>query len=348
MGCVVRPLLNWYAKHARILPWREDATPYRVWVSEIMLQQTRVSAAYDYFIRFVKELPDVYALAEVPAERLMKLWEGLGYYNRARNMQKAAQHIVEQYDGEFPERYEQWLALPGVGSYTAGAVLSIAFGQPCPAVDGNVLRVLARLRADRSDVMLPETKKEAEALLKCIMPEGETSAFTQALMELGAMVCIPNGQPLCEKCPLVQLCEAYKQGVQEQLPVKAKKKQRKLEQRTVLLLVQGKKLALRKRAAKGLLAGLWELPSMDGFVDKQAVEVWLEENGLKPQKIKALESAKHVFTHVEWHMCAYEVQVEDTGVGEQLVWADAQQLAEAFSVPSAFKKYVQWFLQQFG
>ncbi|WP_418706515.1 A/G-specific adenine glycosylase, partial [Anaerotruncus massiliensis (ex Liu et al. 2021)] len=261
---IVEPLLGWYAENARDLPWRREVTPYRVWISEIMLQQTRVEAVKGYFARFIGALPGPAELAAVDERELLKLWEGLGYYSRARNLQKAARVIMETYGGELPASHEELLTLPGVGPYTAGAVASIAFGLPEPAVDGNVLRVLSRLTADNSDIADPAVKRAAERTVRGIIPAGRAGAFNQALMELGATVCAPNGPPACGRCPLAGLCAAHAAGNETAYPVKAAKKARRVEERTVLLLVRDELLALRRRPAKGLLAGLWELPNLPG------------------------------------------------------------------------------------
>ena len=227
------PLLAWYQANARRLPWRENPTPYRVWVSEMMLQQTRVAAAIPYYLRFLEALPTLEDLAACPRERLMKLWQGLGYYSRAANLQKAAQLVVERYGGRLPADAGALRALPGVGDYTAGAVASIAFGLPCPAVDGNVLRVLARLTANRQDIALPGTKKDCAAALVQIIPRDCPGDFNQALMDLGATVCLPNGQPLCAQCPLRGLCRARALGLQAELPLREKRTARRLEALTV-------------------------------------------------------------------------------------------------------------------
>lgn len=222
-------LLNWYDSHARILPWRESPTAYRVWISEIMLQQTRVEAVKPYFERFIKELPEVKALALASEEQLIKLWEGLGYYNRVRNLQKAAQTIMEHYKGEIPDSYEKLLELSGIGEYTAGAIASIAFGKTVPAVDGNVLRVYTRLTANKEDITKTAVKKEIAKQIKNILPQKRTGDFNQSLMELGATICLPNGLPKCEQCPLKDLCEAKKRDLMQHIPVKTPKRKRKKE-----------------------------------------------------------------------------------------------------------------------
>ncbi|MGN0482892.1 MAG: A/G-specific adenine glycosylase, partial [Lachnospiraceae bacterium] len=316
---LIEPLLAWFEKNARTLPWRENVTPYRVWVSEIMLQQTRVEAVKPYFLRFMKELPSIPALAACEEEKLLKLWEGLGYYSRVRNMQTAAQTMVEKHHGEMPHSYEEILELKGIGTYTAGAIASISFGLPVPAVDGNVLRVLTRVSADFSDIAKQATKKKMETILKEVMPEGRCGAFNQALMELGATVCVPNGAPFCEKCPWQEVCEARKQDKISELPVKSKAKARRVEQRTVLLLRQGERVAVRKRPAKGLLAGLYEFPNMMGHLTQEEVIEETKRLGGMPIRVKRIRDAKHIFSHVEWQMWGYVVQVE-----EQEFLADSQ------------------------
>ena len=255
------PLLEWYRDNARTLPWRQDPTPYHVWISEIMLQQTRVAAVLGYYARFLEEVPDVATLAALPEERLMKLWQGLGYYNRARNLQAAARQIVEKHGGEVPHDYDSVRALKGVGDYTAGAICSIAFGQPAPAVDGNVLRVVARITGDEGDITTPAMKSRVTEALRAVIPLQAAGEFTQAMMELGATVCLPNGAPLCDQCPAREFCTALREDKIDKLPVKAPKKGRKIEERTVWLLFREGRVALRKRPDKGLLAGLWEYPN---------------------------------------------------------------------------------------
>ena len=205
------PLIRWYREHARALPWRSDPTPYHVWISEIMLQQTRVAAVLGYYRRFLAELPGVAELAAAEEDRLMKLWQGLGYYSRARNLQKAARQIMEEHGGRFPHTYEGIRALAGVGDYTAGAISSIAFGLPVPAVDGNVLRVVSRIAGYDGDITRPETRRRVGEALGRVMPLEAPGEFNQALMELGATVCLPNGAPLCERCPAAHLCRALRE-----------------------------------------------------------------------------------------------------------------------------------------
>ncbi len=335
LGWIVEPLLKWYDDSARILPWRENPTPYRVWISEIMLQQTRVEAVKPYFSRFVQELPDIRSLAGAENDRLMKLWEGLGYYSRARNLKKAAQIVVEQFGGMLPSTYDELLKLPGIGPYTAGAIASIAFGQPVPAVDGNVLRVITRLTADYSNVSDEKVKRRMEQSLWEILPRHRAGDMNQALMELGATICLPNGYPKCEKCPLHSLCEAGRQQNPLDFPQKNKKKDRRIEQKTVFLIRSKHQTALRRRPAKGLLAGLYEFPNVEGFLTKKEAMLQLKEWGLTPKTIKKAEKGKHIFTHVEWHMEGYIVEVESTQSG--FIWVDPEEQQTGFSIPAAFR-----------
>ncbi len=335
---IVEPLLAWYGKNARVLPWRNDPTPYRVWVSEIMLQQTRVETVKPYFERFVREVPDVAALAALPEDRLLKLWEGLGYYSRARNLQKAARAVVERYGGRLPADAAELRKLPGIGDYTAGAVASIGFGLPEPAVDGNVLRVAARLSASHRDVSAPAVKRELAARLREIYPRGRAGAFTQALMELGATVCLPNGAPRCEACPLFSLCEGRKAGEAALLPVLAPKPARRTEERTVFLLLCGGAVAVRKRPETGLLAGLWEFPCAPGLLSPQQAAERIAAWGLSASELEALPDAKHVFTHLEWHMSGFLARVPKRNGA--FVWPQRERIFRDYAIPSAYRVYL--------
>ena len=336
------PLLLWYRENARDLPWRKKPTAYHVWVSEIMLQQTRVAAVLDYYRRFLAELPDVQALAEVPEERLMKLWQGLGYYSRARNLQKAARVIVSDFGGRFPRRYEDIRALPGVGDYTAGAVGSIAFGLPTPAVDGNVLRVVARITGDGGDISAPAMKKRVTEALARVIPVDAPGDYNQALMELGATVCLPNGAPLCEKCPAAHLCTAFQQGRTGELPVKAPKKPRREEDRTVYLLFYDGCVALRRRPDRGLLAGLWEYPNEPAGGDD------LSRWGLHPIAMERAGAARHIFTHIQWSMTAVAAELDDPALPQGWVWADRGELERDYALPSAFQGFYGAVLERLG
>ena len=350
---IAEPLLAWYDRGRRILPWREEPTPYHVWLSEIMLQQTRVEAVKPYYERFLKELPDIESLAGVEEEKLLKLWEGLGYYNRARNLKKAAMQIVIDYDGVMPGTYEELVKLPGIGSYTAGAVSSIAFGNPVPAVDGNVLRILARLRMDDRDILDAKVKKAVEEELAVVMPTDRPGDFNQALMELGAMVCIPNGMAKCEECPWKELCQARKEDRVLEFPKKAPKKPRSVEEKTILVLQDAEKVALHKRPAKGLLAGMYEFPWLEGHRSEKQVLEYLEELGMKAIRIRKLEPAKHIFSHKEWHMTGYAVRVDElAGLGmdkkEPFLFIDPAETKDKYPIPSAFAAYADYMEMKRG
>ena len=343
------PLLAWYDQNRRVLPWREEVSPYRTWVSEIMLQQTRVTAVLPYFARFMAALPTVEALAAADEQQLMALWQGLGYYSRARNLQKAARVIVEQRGGVFPDTYEGLTALPGVGDYTAGAIASIAFGEPEPAVDGNLLRVAARVGGIAEDIMDARVRKRFRAMLTESIDCERPGEWNQAMMDLGATVCLPNGAPLCEKCPARAFCAAYQNGMTDVLPVRAAKKPRRVEERTVFLLVRDGRLALRKRPAKGLLAGLWELPNVPGNLDEAGAAITLAQWGLTARTLTPVGAAKHIFSHVEWDMHGYLAAAE--GENNEFLWADGAAL-QAAAIPSAFRYYfdtaVRWLAAQQG
>lgn len=334
------PLLDWYESHARILPWRENPEPYRVWISEIMLQQTRVEAVKPYFQRFIEALPTVEALAAVPEDQLLKLWEGLGYYNRARNLKKAAQVMVESYGGIPPASYGELLKLPGIGSYTAGAIASIAYGIPVPAVDGNVLRVLSRVLASREDILKQSVKKQMEADLKTTMPETRASAFNQGLIEIGAIVCVPNGQPKCGECPLASICLARKQGLLDSIPYKTPKKPRRIEERTILLLETGTQIALLKRPDRGLLASLYEFPNLEGYLTREQVEERLRADGCQEWTIEPLPGAKHIFSHVEWHMIGYRVLLAGD-LPKGYIDAEKEEIKTKYPLPNAFGAYTK-------
>ena len=340
LRAIHRPLLSWYEALARVLPWREDPKPYRVWISEIMLQQTRVEAVKPYFERFMKELPDIPALASVEDDRLMKLWEGLGYYNRARNLKKAAGVLMEACQGEMPEDYEALLGLPGIGSYTAGAITSIAFGIPVLAVDGNVLRVLSRVLASREDILKQSTKRQMEDLIRRTMPQNKASHFNQGLIEIGAIVCVPNGPPNCGECPLASLCLARREGLTGQIPVKTPAKKRRIEERTVCILENQSQVGIRKREDSGLLASLYELPNVEGHLKEEELAAAF---GLKEQDILLIEplpEAKHIFSHVEWRMIGYRIRLAGA-VPEGYLAAGKEELKTVYPLPNAFGRYTR-------
>ena len=306
---ITAPLLAWYASSRRILPWREDPAPYHVWISEIMLQQTRVEAVIPYYERFLSELPDIAALAACPEDRLLKLWEGLGYYSRVRNLQKAARQVMEQYDGSLPADPKLLEKLAGIGPYTAAAIGSIAYQVRVPSVDGNLLRLFARLTGYGENILTPAAKKAAEQAYQKVLPADRPGDMNQALMDLGATVCLPNGAPLCDRCPLTKLCTACREGLQQTLPVVEKKAPRRVEKRTVLLVrLEDGRILLHRRPAKGLLAGLWEFPNAEGHLTEDQVRTWCGTHGLTVDTIRPLPAARHIFTHLEWDMTGYEIR----------------------------------------
>ncbi|MBR7057151.1 MAG: A/G-specific adenine glycosylase [Stomatobaculum sp.] len=378
LSAVRSALLLWYRKNKRILPWRDTGDPEDVWISEIMLQQTRVEAVKGYFTRFREALPDAFAIAACPEDRLMKLWEGLGYYNRARNLQKCAEVLVRDYGGKLPADHEALLRLPGIGSYTAGAIASIAFGIPVPAVDGNVLRVWSRLTNNADDISLEATKQKFTSEIRPLLASDKgdrepspvsssVSDFTQALMELGAVVCVPNGAPLCEVCPLRSCCRAFAAGTALSLPVKAAKKPRRIEERTILILRDADRFFFRKRPSRGLLAGLYEFPGFPGRLSPEEALDAARRLGADPVRIAPLPEGKHIFTHVEWHMTAYEVLVSAfpqagspapkdgaaagqgggpaAGHGENKngTLSLTREELRSFAVPSAFRTWTDWY-----
>ena len=340
LDMIAERLLAWSDVGRRILPWREDPTPYHGWLSEIMLQQTRVEAVKPYYDRFLRELPDIASLAGVEEEKLLKLWEGLGYYNRARNLKKSAMQIVEEYGGEMPADYDRLMKLSGIGSYTAGAISSIAFGRAVPAVDGNVLRILSRLRADDRDILDAKVKKSVEEELSGIMPKDRPGDFNQALMELGAIVCVPNGSPKCGECPWGELCQARIQDKIAEYPKKAPKRVRNVEKKTILVIQYGHLIALQKRPERGLLAGMYEFPSLEGHLSEEQILTHLRKSGVVPLRIRSLEPSKHIFTHKEWHMTGYLIRVDDlAGMGEY-VFVDPVKMKNEYPIPSAFAAYM--------
>lgn len=342
--CEMVPLLlKWYDENARILPWRENTNPYRVWISEIMLQQTQVGTVKPYFDRFMRQIPDIQSLASAGEEQLLKLWEGLGYYNRARNLQKSARIIMEKYEGQFPDSYAQMLALPGIGKYTAGAISSISFGKPVPAIDGNVQRVIARLTGCEKDVTGLKVKNQMTELLSEIYPVSRSGDFTQSLMELGAMVCLPKGFPKCQICPVRFLCKAYQTGTQMMLPVKPEKKPRKKEQKTVLLLCFGDKIAVRQREMNVLLGGLWEFPNLEGDLTHEEVKSTLEQWQIPVVKLTKSMNKKHIFTHIEWNMSSYIIMCGN--MTEKFIWVTKETLVNDMTLPAAFQAFQRMLFQ---
>lgn len=352
LGQLVEPLLQWYYSNRRILPWREDPTPYHVWISEIMLQQTRVEAVKEYYRRFLEELPGISDLAKADEEQLLKLWEGLGYYSRVRNLKKAAQEVETQFHGELPQEYDLLIRLPGIGSYTAGAIASIAYGKKQPAVDGNVLRVITRVSGDESDISKESFKKDMRNRLLSIMPENRAGEFNQALMDLGAMVCLPNGTPLCGQCPWRELCVARQLDKTNIIPVKAKKKERRIEEKTILIVQYEDKILLHKRGEKGLLAGMYEFPSMNDYQNRKQVLAYLNTIGIRSIRMKTGPESKHIFSHIEWHMKSYVIKVDELETEDMVSRKDPNwqfvnrnMIEKAYPIPSAFATYFPYIVQ---
>lgn len=334
---LVSVLPDWFAKNARDLPWRRDREPWHVWLSEIMLQQTRVEAVKGYYARFLAAVPDIPALAAADPELLHKLWEGLGYYSRVRNLQKAARVILDQHGGVFPRSYEAVRALPGVGDYTAGAICSICFDLPTPAVDGNVLRVLTRLSADGRCVDEPAVKRSLRDALAARYPKTGAGTLTQALMELGATVCVPNGEPRCEACPAAAFCAARAAGTWRDYPVRAEKRERRAEEQTVFVFDCEGALALRKREASGLLAGLWEFPNVPGHLTAQEALDLAASWGLRPRNVEKQLSRTHIFTHIRWEMRCFYLACGEKAEG--FTWAGREELDTIYALPTAFRMF---------
>ena len=341
---MAKPLVEWYLKQKRELPWREDVTAYKVWVSEIMLQQTRVEAVKPYYARFLKAFPTIADLADAKEDMLLKMWEGLGYYNRVRNMQKAARQVMIEYGGEFPSTYEEIRNLTGIGNYTAGAIASFAFGVSKPAVDGNVLRVISRLTASYEDIMKASVRERVEEELEELIPTEAASDFNQGLIELGAIVCVPNGAPKCNECPLAHLCKAHEKGIELELPVKSKAKERRIEKKTVFIFQDGDYVAIKKRPVKGLLAGLYELPNVEGHLTEAEALEYSKQIGLSPLRIQKLEDGKHIFSHVEWQMIGYRIRVDELekACTEKMLFVHPEQVQEEYPIPAAFETYTKY------
>lgn len=341
------PLLRWYDENKREMIWRDHAEPYYIWLSEIMLQQTRIEAAKDYFVRFTTELPDIRSLASVSEERLMKLWEGLGYYNRARNLKKTAEILVAEYDGELPADFDKLLALPGIGPYTAGAIASMAFGIKAPAVDGNVLRVVMRYLRCGDDISKIPVRRKVEKMICEVMPE-RPGDFNQSIMELGEVVCIPNGAPLCDRCPLRETCQARAFQCQEEYPKKAEKKPRRIEQRTIYVYEYGGRIGIRKRPEKGLLAGLYEFPAKESFQTMTELKEECEERGFSGSLIASLGEAKHIFSHVEWHMRGFHIllgkETPETELPKEIQFVTREELEHIYVLPVAFHPFLRQIL----
>ena len=331
-------ILPWYADNHRELPWRADREPYHIWLSEIMLQQTRVEAVKGYYARFLDALPGIKELAQCDDDYLHKLWEGLGYYSRVRNLKKAARLLMEQYGGAFPRDYRAIRSLPGIGDYTAGAICSIAFDLPTPAVDGNVLRLIARLTDDHRSVDTPDMKREVRDALASVYP-ARAGDFTQALMELGATLCGPNRPPECGACPALTLCLGFRNKTAPALPVRSPKREKRHEDRTVFILSCGGSYAIEKRPDQGLLAGLWQFPNVAGSLSTGEALETLSQMGLQPRELRMELARKHIFTHIQWDMKGIYIEVAEPGGG--FVWLKAEEIRAKAALPTAFRQFFE-------
>ena len=332
-------ILTWYISHRREMPWREDPTPYRIWISEIMLQQTRVDTVIPYFNNFMEKYPTIESLANSDEDELMKYWEGLGYYSRIRNIRETALNIVSNYNGEIPETFDELLKLKGIGEYTAGAIASEAFGQIVPAVDGNVFRVFARLTAKEDDLRDLKFQKRLKEAVTSVLPESQIGDFNQGLIELGALICIPKGSPKCGLCPVKDLCLSNKFNLQDKIPVKSKAKQRTVQEKTVFILQFQDKFAVRKRDDQNLLAGLFEIPNVEGFYTIDEAKIIVEEMGLAVSGIHMIKDRKVIFTHIEWILQGYYVHVENEN--EQYIFETKENLIQKYTLATAFREYLK-------
>ncbi len=331
-------LLAWYHENRRQMPWREEPSPYRIWISEIMLQQTRVDTVIPYFNRFMERYPDIISLASSDEEELLKYWEGLGYYSRIRNIHITAKNLVQNYNGQLPTTYDELIKLKGIGDYTAGAIASEAFHEKVAAVDGNVFRVMARLSGDPEDLREVRTQKRLKEKVVTILPDQEVGDFNQALIELGALICVPRGEPKCDKCPVSKHCLAKARGEQMEIPYKSKAKKRRIENRTIFLLYYEKEWAIVKREEGRFLEGLYEFPSMEGHVDESQAEGWLQDRGLEMLAIHGLKERKVIFSHIEWHLKSYIIKVNQTT--PELIFDTISEISLKYPMASAFMSYV--------
>ena len=340
-------IISWYKNNQRILPWRENNNPYNVWISEVMLQQTRIEAVIPKYLAFMYELPNIHALASVNDDKLMKLWEGLGYYSRARNLKKCAIAIENNYNGIFPSDKKELMKLPGIGFYTAGAISAISFGNPVSAIDGNVLRVYSRYIAYKEDIRDKEVSlrfsKEIESTIQDFDSDS-VRLFTQGIMELGEVICIPNGKPHCDKCPLSNNCKAYKNNLINSIPYKSKLNKRKIINKTVFIIHDSNTYFMHKRDSNGLLANLFEFVNVDKFLKENEVNDYIQNLHFTVISIKKSVNSKHIFTHLEWNMQAYEIEVSynNQPLDNHYYYLTKEEI-QLISIPSAFNAYLKEF-----
>lgn len=332
-------LIAWYHQQKRDLPWRQSNNPYHIWISEIMLQQTRIEAVKKYYLRFIKEIPNIETLATIEEDKLLKLWEGLGYYSRARNLQKAAKEIMKTANGKFPTTYIEILKLPGIGTYTASAISSICFNEPQVTIDGNVLRVYTRFYNDYSPIDQPITKTRIQKSLLKIVPK-ESGSFNQALMEIGETICLPNGKPLCSNCPLKQDCLANQKNTIQELPNKSIKQDKKEEKYTVLIYQYQNQLAIYKRTTETLLNNLWAFPTISTHLSLPKLKKYLKENKIIYQEITRGINHTHIFTHKKWLMKSYIIKLTTKENLENLSFIPINTIKSEYAIPTAYKSFL--------
>ncbi|MCI8575337.1 MAG: A/G-specific adenine glycosylase [Bacilli bacterium] len=335
---IVDPLLNWFQKEKRDLPWRHTNDSYKIWISEIMLQQTRVETVITYYKRFTKALPNLKSLSEVEEDQLLKLWEGLGYYSRAKNLKKCAKIIIMNNKTELPRDYDSLLKLPGIGPYAAGSIGSIAYGLKTPAIDGNVLRVMTRLHEDDRDILNIKVRQDYYKKIQQIMPE-DTRNFTESLMELGALICLPKGSPLCERCPVSFFCQSYHHQTMLNYPIKKKEIKRRIEEKTIIILQYQDYYAIQKRKANGLLASMYEFCNISYKLNEEELKKWLKKQKIIFQKVKDLGTTKHIFSHLEWQMNGFWVECRMKPEID-FFWVKKEELKTKYSIPNAYIKYL--------
>ena len=333
-------IVNWYEQNKRFLPWRESQTPYHVWISEIMLQQTRIEAVKKYYQRFIQEIPDIQTLANVDDDKLLKLWEGLGYYSRAKNLKKAAMQIMNEYQGTFPTTYVEILKLPGIGEYTASAIASICFGEKQITIDGNVLRIYARINNDNRPIDDIRVKNNIREELLKIVPDASGS-FNQGLMEIGETICLPKGEPKCHICPLKEICEANHKRTYQSLPVKLPKKEKKEEYYTIILFHFQEKYAIYKRSNETLLNNLWSFPTITSNKSALELKEYLKENKIAYKRIIPSITNCHIFTHKKWQMISYLVELESINNLENYQFASLEELIKNYCIPSAYQPFLK-------
>ena len=343
MNKITEKLISWYQENKRDLPWRHTKNPYFIWISEIMLQQTRVEAVKVYYERFIKELPTLEDLANVKEDKLLKLWEGLGYYSRVRNMQKTAKILIKKGFKNLPNTKEELLSLPGIGAYTAGAILSIAFDIPTPAIDGNVYRVLGRVYKIEDSISKNSTNKIYEEKINKLLPKDQASSFTQSFMDLGSEICTPKS-PKCSECPLRLECKAYKENKMENYPVKDKKIEQKIEERIVFLFVCKNKVAIRQRENKGLLASLYEFPNTLDLSSVKEIENTLIDKSISFLSVTEIGEAKHIFSHKIWYMKGYVIELKKPL--NEFLWVTKGELKNKYSIPSAFSYFYEYITER--